>query len=219
MIARWLLVVFALLGCLGCAKQTQTHVAEVAGAAPCGAPQCVAIAQAEDSLTFRSIEPSFLPFGFHLSVRRVVTRPLPMPLRETLAAQRNVPLTQVPESVPAGLALEYRFANSDFVPAITVYEEKADTPAVSFELERPGCAEKIPMANGTVIYGLGKGTLNRGPTPGVWMVCAQVDPDEVKSHVAFFASGDVIVQVRAFPEANISREDFLKMAASFRPAP
>ncbi|HLF78196.1 MAG TPA: hypothetical protein VJB57_11980 [Dehalococcoidia bacterium] len=218
----WRLIAFVLLVYTGASCRAGTEeaqTAEVAAAAPCPLSQCTALAEAQSILGFRPVEPAFLPDGWQLYSRRVESFELPLPARELEARARGVPISAIPEKSQPTLTLEYRFQSSNFVPAIFMREEPADAPVVSLSPQTPGCAEPVNVGGATALYGLGEGRVVRGQTPGQWLACAQDTPTDRQAHFLVVARGNVVIHVRAFPEAKLTKEDVLKIAASLRPAP
>ncbi len=218
---RWPLLVIALLFLLaiscGPAKD-DSRVSEVAAATPCSPERCMPPAEVQASVGFRPLEPSFLPDGWQLYSRTAESMELPLPAREMEARIRGVPVSEVRRMSQPTLVLDYRFQNSNFVPAIILREDLAEQPVTSLTPETPDCAEVISIRDIRALYGLGSGSLRPGPTPGTWQGCAEIGNDR-NAHVVMLARGRIVVQIRAFPEANLTKEDVLKIAASLRPAP
>src|SRR4051794_13268074 len=109
---RWLLIVFVLLGCVACANKAHSRAAEVAAAVACTPPECASAGDIQTTLGFQPLEPQSVPTGFRLARREALINQLPPQVRQTIATQQNIPLASVPESVPSGLTVEYRFAAS-----------------------------------------------------------------------------------------------------------
>jgi hypothetical protein len=59
----------------------------------------------------------------------------------------------------------------------------------------------------------------QGQTPGAWRGCGETGAADRSAHIVLLAQGKVVVQIRAFPEAKLTKDDVLKLAASLRPAP
>ena len=206
----------AALACRGGSEAAQK--AEVGAATPCPLVRCVPLQEAQSLLGFRPLEPTLLPNGFELYARRVDSFEIPLALREIEAAARGVPLSAVPEKSAPSLSLEYRFRDSASVLAIVILEDIVEVPAISLSPERPGCIEPVSLAGGPAFYGVGVGRISPGPSPGSWLVCAQETPNDRQIHVVIMARGNVLVQIRAFHESNLTRQDVLRLADSLRPA-
>jgi hypothetical protein len=213
----FVLLIIVTSACRSSGEEAQT--AEVAAAMPCPLARCVALGEAQSLLGFQPIEPSFLPDGWSLYSRRVESTELPPMVREIEARSRGIPISDVPLKSAPVLALEYRFQDSNFVPAITIAEHRTEEQVTSLSPETPGCATAVSLSTGTALYGMGAGRMQRGQTPGAWVGCAQQTPNDRQAHVVMLTRGNILVQIRAFPEAKITREDILKIAASLRPAP
>ena len=216
---RLLLLVILTTAALGCRDGSEAaQQAEVAAATPCPLSRCVPLAEAQSLLGFRPLEPTVLPNGFDLYSRRVEGFAIPLAFREQQAIALGVPLSAVPEKSAPSLSLEYHFMDSASVLAITIREDILDAPAVSLSPETPGCIEPVSLASGPAFYGVGVGGINRGPSPGSWLICAQRTPGDRQVHVVMMARGNVLVQIRAFHESNLTRQDVLRLADSLKPA-
>jgi hypothetical protein len=203
---------------LNCKTEGEQPQAEVAAATLCPPSQCAPLAEAQVALGFRPLEPSFLPDGWQLSARELESIELPLAVRELEARARGVQLSEIPLKSRPNLILEYRFHGSDHVPAIVIREEMTDGPITALRPETPDCAETLTLGGRTALYGLGSGMLTPGPAPGEWLGCAQTSPNDRRVHTLLMAVDNVLVRVHAFPEANLTREDMLKLAASLGPA-
>jgi hypothetical protein len=116
--------------------------------------------------------------------------------------------------------LNYRYKDSPNVPGITISEihiRGGDVPGdlpLHLELSGPNCGESVALDGAMVFYvhgvagvqDVGGGTLD---------VCKTKDRD---AHYAAITVGNVLVEVLAFSETNVSKDDVVRIAGSLRPA-
>ena len=188
-------------------------------ASACLAADCVTPTQVKADVGFEPFEPQELPDGFGLFARTVPRLQLSQKVREVLARERGVNVEDVPaEYPPDSVLLDYRFRGSPNVIAVSVFETRVGPAGseVVLLLAAADCGEKLLAGSWHVIYGRGTGTPVPSDSPEAWLVCPRQHPADRDLHVAFVSRGNVIVEIRAFPEANVTKEDVLRMAASLR---
>ncbi len=111
--------------------------------------------------------------------------------------------------------MDYRLISSSHIPALTVIETIVPpVENVTLVLESPGCGEEIPSDGRKIFYGLGDGSAYSGDDLGTWYVCASNGPGGRAAHAAFFAHENIIVEIKAFPESGISKDDIIRIASS-----
>jgi len=119
--------------------------------------------------------------------------------------------------VPAILLLDYRFNESLSVPGIVVTESAQATPGTKLELvlADKSCGEIQNLAHGKAIYVNGAAEIRPGIREGQWMVCKVPESPPRDAHTVMLTKGHVLIEVVAFPEAGVSRQEILRLAESF----
>jgi len=194
-------------------------VSEVRSSAACAPPLCQPIDEIEGLVGFRPLEPSELPAGFALYSRQVPARTFPSGPREGLAGNQP-PEAGTPEAAqPVAVTIEYRLHGSPHIHALiiteTVLPPSLNDPTL--KLAGDGCGERVVVRGAAAIYGRGSGMLSRGSSLNEWLACAQKGPTDRDVHVLFLIRGNLLIQIKAFPEAGITREQILEVAASLSP--
>lgn len=193
-------------------------VAEAVPAALCQAPGCLAPEEVETQLGFRPLEPSELNEGLILWDRMVPVSELPLSVRERIAVDRDVPLDSVPTQEPSNVAvLSYRFRGSDHVPAIWIYQELAevgDAAVPTLVLSGPSCGDEKMVAGIRLVYVNGIVERQAPDAQNRMLVCRDgTNPRDL--HSVMFIKDGIFVELQGFPEAGITKDDMLRMAASF----
>jgi len=115
---------------------------------------------------------------------------------------------------PTTLVLDYRYLGSSPIPALTLLETRALTGPVGLFLGDDSCGEVIQLPEGAVFYGKGAGTLVVDDNSHDYYVCPADGPPGLDIHTAYLAKGELFIEIKAFPEARVTRDDILKLAAS-----
>jgi hypothetical protein len=114
------------------------------------------------------------------------------------------------------LNLQYRFKQSDYVHAITITEEAAQASIRTIRPESSGCGETMTLSSAPGFYGRGAANLKLDAAAGAWLACVRPGADV---HVVLILRDAVLIQLRAFPEAGLGKDEVLKIAASMRQMP
>ena len=197
-------------------------VAAVAESRPpgeCLSPSCKTRQEVNVLLGFELLEPTEAKEGLVLWERTVPVNELPLPVREEIAASSGVPLSSVPTTDQSNVAvLSYRFRGSEHIPAVWIYEERAVIEGVPprLRLREPSCGSELRVGSRSVLFMAG-GVERMPPDEGnTWSVCQDGGAQGLDMHSIVFAEGSLIIEMQGFPEAGISKDDLLGMAASFR---
>ncbi|HLF79742.1 MAG TPA: hypothetical protein VJB57_19850 [Dehalococcoidia bacterium] len=174
----------------------------------------MSIPDAEKTLGFRPLEPNVVPDGYALYSRSIPKREIPADVLSRLS-----PAEAKAESQPAEIALEYRRNGSDFVPGILITEtiDREGVGPVHLILAGPACGEEVTIGGQSAIYGLGNGSLYAGDNAREWLGCVETGPAK-NIHVLLLTRGDVLIEIHAFPESGLTKDDVLRMAASLTEA-
>jgi hypothetical protein len=122
-------------------------------------------------------------------------------------------IAEGPDLQPSEVVLEYRFIGSARVPALLIIETGTDL-TVDPEPAGQGCDKHLKLDFGRVVYGKGAGTTEMSEETRTWLVCATAPGADLYVFSAFLSHGTLMIQIRAFPEAGISEEDFLRAIKS-----
>jgi hypothetical protein len=193
-------------------KASHTRVAEVLSGRDCSSEQCVSLTEASAQVGFPILIPEQLPSGFSLFSRGI----MPFTSAPTFAVGASAPAVNVAPQY-ASLALDYRFQGSPNVPGILITERLLprvdglpdDRRRLTAE---PGCAESINSKAGAAFYVQGVGSTQEDDA-GQLHVCKT---DERSAHYAALLDGDVLIEVLAFPESNVSKQDFVDLLKSLQ---
>jgi hypothetical protein len=203
---------------VACGSSSSTHgstgISQVLASAACPPELCVPLDAAKSQLGFQVLQPTQLPDGFSLHARTLLRESAPP------GPQASGPPAPDPSGRPTGVLLDYRYKDSPNVPGITISEiqigrnDPSGAPPLHLELSGPNCGESVTLDHATVFYVhgvagvqmLGGGTLN---------VCKTEDRD---AHYAAITVGNVLVEVLAFSETNVSKDDVMRIAGSLQPA-
>jgi hypothetical protein len=116
--------------------------------------------------------------------------------------------------------MEYRFNRSLNVPAILVSESAQAQPgtALRLSLKEESCGEILKASQGDLVYFSGPVELDEGVAAGEWLACKVEETPQRDFHTVLLTRGHVLIEVVAFPEAGVSREDIIRLAGSFAEA-
>ena len=90
---------------------------------------------------------------------------------------------------------------------------------VTLTPEREGCGEQIALSSGIALLGTGEKELSPGDQPGEWLAC--IEQRNPKREVMYFllARGRLMIEISAFPESGVSKEELIRLAASLTEVP
>lgn len=114
------------------------------------------------------------------------------------------------------LLLSYRFLDSINVPPILVTERSAAKvgEVIEFHLPSGQCGEILEHEGVTIFYANGLVDVQMYGDSGYEVCLLEEDPARAV-HTLFIAHKNILIGVTAFPQAGISKEQILRMAASF----
>ena len=211
-----------LLACAACdglegrsSDRGETSVEQVLAATDCAEPSCISAATASEVLGFAVFEPLVLPEGFSLASRAL------HPANGADAppgAARASDASLKPEQ--PRLVITYRFDASVNVPAIVLTESRPASQGTDVELlaAREGCAEVVEDRDRRVFYVNGFASKEPGAVEGRILVCSVEEAPARDAHTVLVAIGDVLVEMLAFPESGVSKEEMLALANSLAEA-
>jgi hypothetical protein len=207
-------VAFALVACGGSSAGSETTVEQVLAATDCSEPECVAVEEAERALGFAVLEPRVLPDGFRLVGRVLHT-----------AEDGRVP-PGAASSGPSGtggqprLVMTYRFQASVNVPAIVLTESRPAPPGSVVQLlpAHGGCGEVTAEDGRQTFYANGFASAEPGAVEGQLMVCPVEESPARDAHTVLVLMGEVLVEIRAFLESGVTKEEILDLAGSLAEA-
>ena len=201
-------------------KQGAAPVAEVLAAWDCPEPRCISRSQAAQELGFAIWEPLELPAGFAIYERQLRTPRIGQSPPGTETSQ--VSLGEAPpvletSRVSAVLLLDYRFKESLNVAGIVITEAAHASPGTKLHLSVPGesCGEVLKGKQGVIVYINGLAEAQPAASEGEWSVCRVPESPPRNAHTVMLTRGHVLIEVLAFPEAGVSREEILRLAESF----
>jgi hypothetical protein len=194
---------------------------DVAPATPegeeCPPERCLPIAQAREQAGFEIWEPRFLPEGFELYERKVTQLSLGSAPPGT---QPHVPpdaTTPEVEGLPSTVGISYRFRGSENVPPISISESISAPEGRLARLipTHPDCGELSTTLEGMTFYVSGLAFVEPGVEEGEVMVCQLAEEPARRSHTVLLTRGNVLIQMYGFSEAGVTKEQILRVAASF----
>ena len=183
---------------------------EVKAAVSCAGPRCISPTDAQRELGFLPVEPEALPEGFALYERYIPSLELSEEGREELAEQTE----EAETATPSTLILDYRYLSSSPIPALTLFETRARGGKAHVSMSEESCGEEVALLDGRVHYGRGVGSLVVDENGHDFYVCPADGPPGLDIHTAYLAKGEILIEIKAFPEARVTRDDILKIAAS-----
>jgi hypothetical protein len=204
---------------LACAQEANVPVAEVRAARDCPEPRCISREQATRELGFAPWEPTELPEGFEIFGRAVRSPRIgesPPGTEPQLSLPGQAPPTLTTAQQPRTLYLEYRFNESLNVAGIVVTESVHTSPGTDIRLQvrDQACGEVINAGQERLVYVHGFAVAEPG-AGGEWWICKVPEEPPRNSHTVMLTRGEVLIEVVAFPEAGVSKEDILRLAQSF----
>lgn len=198
-----------ILGCYG-----SDPVSEQSNQTSLGCPpeRCIAIEQANSELGFNILVPEFVPEDFSLERRELLenTAPGAAPPGDTGSGDVL--------SSPSSVLMEFRFRGSPAIPGITLLEtslEPGDLGALS--VRNTDCAEEINSDSGQIFYINGTYTLMVSADESSYMLCRN-EGQSGDFHSVVAIRGNVLIEVVAFPEVRITKEEIIEFVKSLRPA-
>jgi hypothetical protein len=222
-------VVLALAGaCSGLGRSAGTapsppsgeqRQSEVLAAIACASRACLGPSEVAAQAGFQHFEPTRLPGGYALYSRSLLTPRITEEAKATLASQGENPGASASvTSQPAVVALEYRLRESLYLPAMTILENRVqERSSITLRLAAPGCGELVAMPSGNAVYGLGALSFSPGDSASTWSVCVNLPPAGPAVHQVVLAAGPVMIQLAAFPESGLTRDQVLDVARSLQP--
>jgi len=186
------------------------RTSEVKAAVACAGPRCVSPVDAQRELGFLPIEPEALPEGFGLHERYVLSLDLSEQGRREIAEQGD----EAEALTPSTLILDYRYLGSSPIPALTLFETKARGGRAHVFMLEEACGENVDLPEGSVYYGRGMGSRVVDDNGHDFHVCPAEGPPGLEVYSAYLAKGEIFIEIKAFPEAGVTRDDVLEIAAS-----
>ena len=188
---------------------------EPAGSPPasnrqCPAERCIDIDEANAVLGFEVLEPSYIPDDFVLDRRELV---------ENVAPGAPVPggtgVAQ-PLGSPSAILTDFRFRGSPALPGITLLQSSLANR--TFRLTTPDCAETISTDSGPLFYINGGYILDVSEDGTEQFLCRDTSMPPRDVHNVVAVRGDMLVEVIAFPEVQISKDEIIELVKSLGPA-
>jgi hypothetical protein len=178
----------------------------------CPPERCIPIEQLNTSLGFTLLEPETVPEDFVLESRKVFENSGPGAPQPGAVGPSDV------LAPPSSVLMEFRFRGSPAIPGITLIEtslEPGDPETLS--LQAANCAEEVDAGDGQTFYINGTYTLSVAPDESTHVLCK--DPNGSGDFHSIVAKrGNVLIEVVAFPEVRITKEEIIEFVKSLRPA-
>ena len=190
-------------------------MAQVLSALDCPPPDCVHLDEAREMLGFAPFEPQVLPEEFKLVARTL--QPSEGPERPgDEEARRDRPVSRV----VAYLQTAYRFRSSVNPPGMIVLQSRQAPPngAISLTLQGDGCGEVTSDSQGQVFYTEGFAALQPSGEYGAFLLCKIDEVPARRSHTVLVSRGSVLIQILAFPESGVTKDEILAAADSLTQA-
>lgn len=191
---------FLLAGCENASDQDT----EVQAATSCPDSRCVSTSAAVDAIGWTFLEPSILPSDFELYSRTV---------------ERDPPQPGAPQEGRFTVFLDFRFRGSPNVPGVIVTQTRPlDGAEISVRPRLPECGELSQSSAGAYYYVKGLISVLTGPQADLFLVCRDEASPHAETHSVVMARDGILIEVLAFPEAGVDREELLLLLESLRPA-
>jgi len=203
-----------------CGQEATRPDAEVLAIQDCPAPRCISRQEAASELGFAIWEPVDLPAGFTIYARTIRTPRIGQSPPGTDPLQSppgEAPPTLTTLQLPKTLYLEYRFHDSPNVAGIVVAESAhaGRGTKVKLRVRDQACGELVNGRQGELVYVNGSAITEPGASDDEWWICKVPEEPPRNSHTVVLTRGQVLIEVVAFPEAGVSKEDILRLAQSF----
>ena len=189
---------------------TAGQSSEVKAAISCAGPRCIPPIDVQRELGFLPVEPEALPEDFGLYERYILDLDLSQEGRKEVAEQED----EAEALTPSTVILDYRYLGTSPIPALTLFETKARGGKAHVFMSEDACGEKVLLPEGSVYYARGVGNLVVDDNGHDFYVCPADGPPGLDIHTAYLAKGEILIEIKAFPEARVTRDDILKIAAS-----
>jgi hypothetical protein len=186
-----------------------TPVSEVLSAIDCAAAvgSCLTLDEARNEVGFDLLVPFALPERFGLY---------------SIQAFPNEPPPTQPNKRPSNtLALDYRLLESLHVPGVLILEtaipanQRIDLVAAGAD-----CGERLLVAGNPTFIAKGGGTLTTDDLI-TWQACGDTFSDALEEKIAPYwlvtIRGNVIIEIKAYPETRVTREQLIAIAESMVP--
>jgi hypothetical protein len=200
----------------------QAPTSEVRATQDCPPPRCISHAQAEEQLGFPVWEPSELPQGYALYSRTVSAPGMrDLPRGGDIGSFTPGPAPTLTTGRRAlTLQLDYRFHQSLYVPGIVVSESALGPPGTTLTLVVPDitCGESIEKGALRLIYVYGAADVEPTSREGEFNVCRVPETPERNLHTVLLVRGQILIEVLAFGEGGVSKEEVITLAGSFAEA-
>jgi hypothetical protein len=192
-----------------CGQASTDRQTDVGSALSCPPERCVSLEEAGAVLDFEVLEPAFLPDEFSLDRRGFVENLAPG------APAPGSPGTSTPVGPPSSILTEFRFKGSPALPGISLIQTALG--GLSYKPGGPYCAEIIAYEGGPLLYINGSYSFEDSMDGADQLICKSdlVSPRDV--HNVIIVRNDSIVELIAFPEVHISKDEIIEMAKSLRP--
>jgi hypothetical protein len=117
---------------------------------------------------------------------------------------------------PTSILTDFRFRGSVALPGITVLQSVL--PFTAMRPVRPDCAEIIPTESGPLFYINGPYSFEISDDGAEFMLCRDMSMPPRDVHHVITVRGGTLVEVVAFPEVRVSKEEIIEMVKSLQPA-
>ena len=176
----------------------------------CPAERCIDIDEANAVLGFEVLEPSYIPDDFALDRRELI---------ENLAPGAPVPGSTGPVEVlgpPTSILSDFRFRGSMALPGIILIQTSLG--GMEFRLAGPDCAETLSTDAGPLYYVHGMSVFDQSADGTEQSLCRDTTAPPRDIHNIIAVRGNTLIEVIAFPEVGISKDEIIELAKSLRPA-
>ena len=121
-----------------------------------------------------------------------------------------------PLDPPSTILTDFRFRGSPALPGITLLQ--SSLASRTFRLSTPDCAETITTDSGPLFYINGGYILDVSEDGTEQFLCRDTSMPSRDVHNVIAVRGDTLVEIFAFPEVGISKDEIIALAKSLVPA-
>ena len=115
--------------------------------------------------------------------------------------------------------MDFRFRGSPAIPGLSLIQTSLGPTGRSTSLSlAPGCAERVDYPGGEMYYINGSYTLDLTEDESTVIVCGDRDGTRLEVHSVVAKRGNVLIEVFAFPEVRITKEEIIDFVKSLQPA-
>jgi hypothetical protein len=198
------------LSAAACGDDQEPTGTPPASTRPCPVERCVDIDEANAVLGFEVLEPSYTPDDFSLDRRELVENLAPG------APAPGGPGTAQPLGTPSTILTEFRFHGSPALPGITLLQSSIATRTL--RLATPDCAETISTDSGPLFYINGGYILDVSEDGTEQFLCRDTSMPSRDVHNVIAVRGATLIEVTAFPEVRVSKDEIIELVKSLGPA-